>query len=469
MSSILALALCWSLPAQAAHKVRKKKARVALTPGWKKGRIGRAAKQARTILRDNTRTVDVGKLGMKRKKSFTVAGSGHFPDFWTRDGMFAYLGKLTMKEAGAATSVGDSLQVLYSNQRKDGLLPRRIGNGSNALAMPKKVFNRLRGKETPIPTEFKTAEYTNRMPELIGMAGAPVDSNSLTVWLTDRYVTHLERNKQGKAARKFIKRNLDAAERAVQWYEGQMDEDGLVIQKRGMSDWKDTTGRRGAVLYTNALYYQSLVSMANLAEKAGQPGKAAHYKDRAATLKKRINGRFWDKKSGFYQDALHKDADPGVFSADGNFLAVHFGLASKHQAKRILKTSQSTIRNQLYRNQNKAYPKKWSRWNRFAGKEMANYNALVIFPFHNALAALAAIEVGDLETARTALEGMARAAERDKTFEETYKEDGSGPFSARLRVGLRYDSEPDFSWSAGLYLYALDKLEKAEAAQAANR
>jgi glycogen debranching enzyme len=431
--------------------------------------IHRAAKTARSILRRNTRKVRVpGGWSGKPKRRFVVAGSGHFPDFWTRDGMFASLGALTTGEAWAARAVGDSLETLYGTQRADGLLARRIGNGSNALAMPRKLLNRFRGVENSPPSEFRTAEHTNRLPEKLGLAGPPIDSNSLAVWLTERYVSQLTASGKGRAAKAFLARNFDRIEHAVRWYDGQM-QGGLLLQQKGMSDWKDTTGRRGTVLYSNALYFQSLLSFAALAEQAGHSHKARKYRDLAGKVKERINRKFWDAERGHYRDALATEADPDVFSADGNFLAVHFGIADHNQASSILRAASQakTERFGLYKNQDRAYPGRWSRWNRLLGKEMGDYNALVIFPFHNALAALAAAKVGELETARKALDGMARAANRDGTFHETYRKEGNRPFSTKLRFGIRYASEPDFSWSAGLYLYALDRLRAAEAAQLA--
>lgn len=91
--------------------------------------------------------------------------------------------------------------------------------------------------------------------------------------------------------------------------------------------------RLGERPYLNALYYKSLICMAELAEVMGDE-RGAEWKQEAERVKKAFNERLWSEEAGAYLDTY----DTSYIPQDGNAVAVLYGLADEKKAKQIFAT-----------------------------------------------------------------------------------------------------------------------------------
>lgn len=91
--------------------------------------------------------------------------------------------------------------------------------------------------------------------------------------------------------------------------------------------------RLGERPYLNALYYKSLICMAELAEVMGDD-RSIEWKEEAERVKEAFNKRLWSEEAGAYLDTY----DTSYIPQDGNALAMLYGLADKEKSKRIMAT-----------------------------------------------------------------------------------------------------------------------------------
>src|SRR5690606_38104547 len=92
--------------------------------------------------------------------------------------------------------------------------------------------------------------------------------------------------------------------------------------------------KKGAVLYTNVLYYESLKSAGNILSKLKVKNNLF---GKAATVKEKINKNFWDEERGYYFDYIKGNKKSKVFSSDGNYFSIMFELVYIKKATSILK------------------------------------------------------------------------------------------------------------------------------------
>lgn len=91
--------------------------------------------------------------------------------------------------------------------------------------------------------------------------------------------------------------------------------------------------RLGERPYLNALYYKSLICMAELAEVMNDD-RCAGWREEAERVREAFNERLWSEEAGAYLDTY----DTSYIPQDGNAVAVLYGLADEKKAKRIFKT-----------------------------------------------------------------------------------------------------------------------------------
>ena len=372
-----------------------------------------------------------------------AAGGTHFEALWTRDASWGCLGLVASgRDPG---TVRDTLHALLNRQKLDGEMPRRQGNHLSLTQMVGDFLHLpLRNCDNLVK-----AEYRNERDAL------QYDGNALPLIAAAEYAA-----RTGDKA--FLQENYQALTRAADWLQ-QQDEGRLkvapgrldLIDQAPSSDWKDVVGRHGVVAYTNALAYQGHRAMAALDRMMGNPEKAAAREAFAGVLKQDFNQRLWDEKAGHYKDS---EVD-GRFSPDGNILALVYGLADDGKAERIFQKLERTAEDQplLFPAAEEDYPGSYIPvWLKAGGME--HYHDAMVWPWQGAAFAVAAARHGRTELAREALEKMASAAERDGTFYEIYTP-GANPHPVRTWA---YESERDFLWSAGTYLWAVNELRAAE-------
>lgn len=281
-----------------------------------------------------------------------MAGKKHFDDYWARDSFFASLGSIAIGDYSTAKKN----ILLFSNAiNKNGQIPLRIG----AYDMRIKLFVRF----FRIKTKFaEVPRYTDDKAKNTAM-----DQNSLFIISAAELLKH---------DRKLIKQPWPVIERACNWNLNlsKQNSEGL-LEEKAYSSWEDSLRKQGMVLYTNIVFWKSLVCMTEICTAMKNKTGERLYKKTADEVGRAINKMFWNSR--FYSDvAQHrnimnkknkeaeskenkskerenkenkngeaeyeqedrqsKKALSEVFSADGNFLAVWWSLADKNQSKSIL-------------------------------------------------------------------------------------------------------------------------------------
>ena len=100
-----------------------------------------------------------------------------------------------------------------------------------------------------------------------------------------------------------------------------------MIDEKPYANWADSIPKRGKVLYTNVLYWKSIVALEELSGKLKIKDKLDV---NSRFIKSEIDRSFWNGR-------YFRDVDNGArFATDGNVLAVVFGLASRLQKEKIL-------------------------------------------------------------------------------------------------------------------------------------
>ena len=144
----------------------------------------------------------------------------------------------------------------------------------------------------------------------------------------------------------FVRQNLPFYRRAVAWYLGQRNADGLVSMSP--AHWYyDAMPGSGITSYHNAFLYRALLDLAGMERAAGNVTEAVTYEETAAKLKEAFNRVLWweDAPSGpRYCDWIQPDGTKIAYAADlCQFPPVAFGIASPEQGKKLIATIDKRI------------------------------------------------------------------------------------------------------------------------------
>jgi glycogen debranching enzyme len=373
---------------------------------------------ARGSLLANVRVVD--------GRPVLTAGARHFCMVWTRDFCFSAGGLIA---AGRADALRETLALILSHQRADGLLPRLLDTGSWAL----RVALGALGRDLPLEGELK--------PNYIGEHGTPaIDGNALVCWAAERCAAA-----SGDAA--FAAGALPALARALAFYDARL-EDGLVTQPP-YSDWQDSIRhRRGRVFFTSLIYWRAHESLAALSALAG--ADAGPWRARAEALKARIFAHFWDEGAGAFTNIERG----GPLSSDGLLFSVVWGFTDPDASRRLLRALDAAGAWTPWgpRCATPDYPSAGRGWiTKLAG--IPDYHDRVVWLWQTALAARAFDITGDAERAAAMRAALTTILQRDGASGEVYEPDTGLPVKRRL-----YRSEAPFSWSSAMALEALDKI-----------
>lgn len=120
------------------------------------------------------------------------------------------------------------------------------------------------------------------------------------------------------------------------WGDVEFEDDGSDSQQFGRSS------HRVAGIYTQALFYSSLVEWADILYRVHLYQQSMTYLHRADILKAKVEEALWKEKQGFFR--IHSHIDPlkhnfnekAIFALGGNIWAVRSGLADTEKAARIL-------------------------------------------------------------------------------------------------------------------------------------
>ena len=149
-----------------------------------------------------------------------------------------------------------------------------------------------------------------------------------------------------KAAIKLVRENLRAIDGVLEWFDGCIDETGLL--KRTMYwdfiDWATTWGRTAGepvvgddchMAIASAMYVYFLRLAADLAELCGRTGAAAEYRDRADAVAAAIEEKCWNEKRGLYAD----ETNSVYFSQQMQVWCTLSGIADGERARQIMENA----------------------------------------------------------------------------------------------------------------------------------
>lgn len=360
---------------------------------------------------------------------YLLAGAHQYYSLWAWDFAFASFGAL---KAGHAQAVHDSLQIYFSFQRPDGLMPRVIDHHGIEVRVLLGMIGIVLPFKEPLQPQFETENgVISYIP------------NVILGWAASRYILHTK-------DLVFAREHFGKAEKAIGWIDSNTLENGLVCKQAPFSDWEDSVQRTGCVAFTNVLYALSLRGLSDWAKALGDQAKTKFYLNRYNQFLSHFRSYFWDSNKKVIRNFTGDDH----LTADANLLAVAYHLLDQADSEAVLIALRASP---LW----KPWPGRptWpnypdsikSKFPKLVG--LAGYHDEIYWGWITALAAIAEKETGHLVESQKILESYAKQIVDDGAVYEVYdlKEGGESlkPVSRFL-----YGAERPFSWSSGFFLEA---------------
>lgn len=341
------------------------------------------------------------------------AGLHHFKDYWARDALFACLGSLKLEDYDI---VEKNLQLFIDNINKKGQVPLRIGRNIVGIVLKKK-------KRYPL----YSFDFNNK---------TTLDQNSLLIILSYEYY-----KKTGDKI--FLSKNLDLLKKIMDWNFLNDKDDDLLIEEEGLSNWADSVRKKGKVLYTNVCHCHALKCMYELS-------KTKTYLDKYEKVKKKINELFWSGEH--YIDWIDEKKQYNYFSTDGNILAVLWDIADKEKSNHIEEASHVfEVHDVPSECVHPRYPKKHiSLPLKLIG--LGDYHNGLSWMWLGCISAVAKKKVRREKDAKELIKKIEQIILKHNSVYEVYDNKGN-PVKR-----LFYKSEFPFAWSAGLFVYAYNKI-----------
>jgi glycogen debranching enzyme len=364
-------------------------------------------------------------------KKILHAGYRNFRESWARDFGFAAYGLIAAEQYDV---VRDTLDAFFWHQTPEGQLPVKL----YSLNVVTRFLHSLFGREQPTEKLLK--------PKFISAHGAPsLDGQALLIIAALHYIRE-------SGDYDFLEKYWKQLTLSMEWLQksGKSVDDRLLHQE-AYADWADSVARRGAVLYTNVIYWKALTEMANIAASLDLKKEAVHYFAEAEVVSRTIVERFWHPKLGFFVTSDKLDN----LSSDGNLLAIAWGLAMPEQAESILKVMDDAGMSEPVptRVAHPSYPLDLiSIENRLGG--LANYHTDASWLWLGAWHLIALVRSGRMDQAQQVLERIAGVIVKERQVNEVHGPDGE-PLSS-----FWYRSEAPLTWNAGMVLYAHQIYEK---------
>ncbi len=386
---------------------------------------GDPATQTETILR--AYRIAVRDLRACYNPDGIVAGRLHFNAYWARDGFWALLGALALRDYDQALA---QLNTFMKYQTPSGRVPVRVEFVGHHLH----GYNTLRTR-----------------PKAVGRAGGifadPIDPTALFIIAAWEYVV-----RSGDVS--FCGRFDPVMERAVGWLMLQDRDGDGIIESHFLGDWMDSVMKRGQVFNLNVIYYVGLRAYEALKRAGGDPTGADRMARAADRVYERLQAVFWN---GEYFTDWVRGHRRGAFSTDGNVLAIFFDVATPEQCRRILEhiRARGLDGQTPIRTCDPVYP--W--WQVFPIYYLAgipDYHRTLIWPWQGTLHAVNKHRLGDRAGALHDLSQIGAWYVHWNGVNEIYSQNGQ-PVSRRF-----YYAEVPFAWNAGLYVYAVHALGLAE-------
>jgi len=226
----------------------------------------------------------------------TPDGVGNYKALWTRDFyyMVEYAGDLM-----DPSEIKASIHYLLNGQRKDGCMPDRVNIDGKAVYSP-------------------GADHSP-------LADHALDNGPFMTLLVCSYVRQFKDEALFRAVEAKLRKGLDFIRRS---------ESGLVYNDPAdpqcVYGFTDTVKKTGNLLFSSLIYYKACREMEALCRKFNYANPNL-YKASSENIRKSINN-LKDDKSGMFWAA---DKDCKQIDIWGSAYAVHVGITSNEQSKRI--------------------------------------------------------------------------------------------------------------------------------------
>ncbi|MFA6383515.1 MAG: GH116 family glycosyl hydrolase [Parcubacteria group bacterium] len=347
-----------------------------------------------------------------------VASADHFEDIWARDSFFASWGAL---EIGEEAQVKSNLELFIKYQKKNGQIPRRLDRFFVPLE-----YAGIKVRRKKLKLEYKGAYI---FPAL--------DPNLLFVITCFKYFKKTE-------DQVFLSQNFEKIQSAMIW--AARFEKNKFLQENIFANWMDVIVKRGAVLYTNVLYFDALRAFAKICEILNKSELSKKYFQAAQDLKENINKVFWNGE--YYIDWICGRKKYAYFSTEGNILAIYWGIANKEKAEKIIQAIQKWKMDEIPMKTNfPNYP-----WWRVALRMYligtpGYQNNYASWLWLGCVYAMALKKIGETGEAEKIKNKITQKIEEFQKVYEIYAPDGK-PYR-----GWFWKSAATFAWSSGLYLW----------------
>ena len=371
--------------------------------------------------------LEVRKVSPTQTATVLCAGFRHFREPWARDFGFASYGLIA---EGRSDVVRDGVMLFFRHQKSTGQLPLKMHSTFLLERYLHSLFARVQPVDANLIPRFITAHGTRSL-----------DSALLLIIAWGEVVLHtrdeeLAVDLHGKVLL------------ALEWVERYKGQHGLIHQGP-FADWADSIARRGAVLYTNVLWWKAIKSLEEV--EAFLPNKLHAHKDTSQAIGERLITHFYSDSLGYLKATPHS----AMFSSEANFMAVAWGLTTRKQSLAILEYADkeelsSPVPSRVTDREYPFYlvgPEMW-----IAG--ISNYHTSCSWMWIGGWHVVANHRVGRREKAREIHDRMLATVARDGTVYEVHAPTGE-PLATRL-----YHSEDPLSWNAALILYAESVINK---------
>lgn len=137
----------------------------------------------------------------------------------------------------------------------------------------------------------------------------------------------------------YVKKHFRRMKSAVEWLAARRDRHGLIYQVKVdevIQDWA-CSSRIGEKTFFNALFYKSLLCIADFCDAFGDPKDSARrYRKIARSVKRAVNRRLWWDERGTFMDSRAVGGARFFSAQDANALSVLFGVADAERAQQAL-------------------------------------------------------------------------------------------------------------------------------------
>ncbi len=389
---------------------------------------------------------------------------------WARDSMICGLGLWLAESPEGAAIHQRSLATLRKFQSGLGKIPHNVGMTN--LPDPALIAH---GGSLQIP------ENDGQAVEDTIHAGC-VDGN---LWyILGQYYDFMWRRDEAElaAARPSL-------EKALLWLRYQDSNECGLLEVHEAMDWADLFANRYNVLFDNVLYYAAWKCMGELAAALGL--ESGYYLEQAADVRRKVNALLWvgpeeptdfdwirrERKEWLYPRrrvetelverpfylpymGFREYADR--FDTLGNLLAVLFGVADPAKADKILDYIHGCGLNEPFPVR-ALYPpiqpgeKDWREYYRVRNLNLPHhYHNGGAWPFLGGFYVAALVQAGRLSEAQAQLDRLTQMVRLGRQQEWEFNEWLHGMSGRPMGFGGQ-------SWSAAMYLYAVDAVERGQA------